>query len=133
MTNPYAPSASHLVFVYGTLKRGFANDHFLRGQTFRGEARTPAGFRLYRISDYPGLVADRADTAGVGGEIWEIDGPCLRRLDALEGLKEGLYTREPIPLLELFATELVIAYFYARDLAGHDAISGDWQEFRRRR
>lgn len=132
MNPEFAPSARHLVFVYGTLKQGFSNDHYLRGQTYLGPARTPPGYRLYHVSDYPGMVADLADTDGVAGEVWEVDGPGLRRLDALEGVNEGLYTREPVSLPLPFETQVVFTYLYARDLTGKSVITGgDWQLFRR--
>lgn len=133
MTDPYAPATRHLVFVYGTLKRGFSNAHYLNGQSLVGPAHTSPGFRLYRITDYPGMVADTTDTEGITGEVWEVDGPCLRRLDTLEGLKEGLYTREPITLQPPFDDRIVHTYLYARDISDRTPIPGDWQEFKRRR
>jgi len=82
-----------LIFVYGTLKRGCRNHHFLAGQKFVGEARTAPGFRLYDLGGHPGMVAQSDDTEGVTGEIWEVDASALGRLDALEGLAEGMYRR----------------------------------------
>jgi len=34
------------IFVYGTLKRGGRNHHFMAGQQFVGEARTAPGYTL---------------------------------------------------------------------------------------
>ena len=41
------------VFVYGTLKRGGSNHSFLAGQRYLGPARTPPGFTLHSLGDYP--------------------------------------------------------------------------------
>ena len=47
-----------LIFVYGTLKRGGHNHHFIYRQTFAGPAHTTPGFTLFDLGGYPGLVAD---------------------------------------------------------------------------
>ena len=80
-----------LVFVYGTLKRGGGNHHFLAGQAFVDEARTARGYTLYDLSGYPGMVRQDDDDTGVMGEVWSVDDECLARLDVLECTAEGLY------------------------------------------
>ncbi|MBI5767474.1 MAG: gamma-glutamylcyclotransferase [Verrucomicrobia bacterium] len=121
-------SATRLVFVYGTLKRRGRNHHFLAGQRFVGEARTAPGFRLHDLGGYPGMIPQAADRDGVTGEIWAIDAACLRRLDALEGLAEGLYRRQPVPLLPPHADQPVDAYLYARSVDGRREIGSTWSE-----
>jgi gamma-glutamylaminecyclotransferase len=120
-------SSEKLVFVYGTLKRGGTNHRYLAGQTFVGEARTVAGFQLYQLSGYPGMVAENSPQAeGVTGEVWSIDAATLRRLDQLEGLAEGLYRREPIPLLPPFDERVVETYLYAQSVLGRRALGCTW-------
>jgi gamma-glutamylcyclotransferase (GGCT)/AIG2-like uncharacterized protein YtfP len=119
-------SARTSVFVYGTLKRGGSNYSWLAGQHFAGTARTAPGFRLYSLGSYPGMVADPTDTAGVEGELWLVDGDCLRRLDELEGVDEGLYRREPIALAEPPGHPRVETYLYARTLAGARPLGSNW-------
>jgi gamma-glutamylcyclotransferase (GGCT)/AIG2-like uncharacterized protein YtfP len=121
-------SASRLVFVYGTLKRECCNHHFLAGQRFVGEARTAPGFRLYDLGGHPGMVVRPDDTEGVAGEIWEVDAKALARLDALEGLAEGLYRREPVPLLPPFDARGIEAYLYPHGVAGRREIGAQWRE-----
>jgi gamma-glutamylaminecyclotransferase len=121
-------TAGRLIFVYGTLKRGGLNHHFLAGQRFAGEARTAPGFRLYDLGGYPGMVTQPDDTEGVIGEVWEVDSDALVQLDALEGLAEGLYRREPVPLLSPFADRGVEAYLYPHDTTGRRAIGSVWRE-----
>ena len=52
--------AMSLVFVYGTLKRGYSNHHFLAGQAFQGEARTAPGFALFSLGFLAGANFDGA-------------------------------------------------------------------------
>ncbi len=75
---------SHLVFVYGSLKRGEHNHGLLRAAEYRGEARTGQQFRLYAFRDYPALVRDENDPQAIAGEIYAVDEATLRLLDRLE-------------------------------------------------
>ena len=117
-----------LLFVYGTLKRGCSNHHFLTGQEFVGEARTAPGFRLYDLRGHPGLIAHANDRDGVIGEIWAVDDEALVRLDGLEGLAEGIYRREIIPLLPPFADRGIEGYLYNRSVVGRKDLGGMWEE-----
>lgn len=117
-----------LLFVYGTLKRGCRNHAYLAGQSFAGEARTPPGFRLFELGGHPGMIALADDREGVTGELWSVDAECLARLDVLEGVAEGLYRRERVPLLAPFAGQNVEAYLYARSVTGRHDIGVIWQE-----
>lgn len=121
-------TSGKLLFVYGTLKRGCANHHFLAGQNFVGEARTAPGFRLYDLGGYPGLVARSDDHDGVAGEIWSVDPAALVRLDALEGLGEGHYRREPIPLAPPFADQGIEGYRYNFSVKGRREVGNTWRE-----
>lgn len=116
----------HWIFVYGTLKRGGSNHRQLRGQTFLGEARTGPGVTLYSLGDFPGMVRDPYDTAGVTGELWEVDEPCLARLDEFEGVHEGLYERVRIALLPPHHVEDVESYLYALDVADRKHLGSTW-------
>jgi gamma-glutamylaminecyclotransferase len=119
-----------LVFVYGTLKRGGSNHAFLAQQEFLGVAETAAGFVLFELAGFPGMVAQPI-TTGVSGEVWRIDADTLTRLDELEGIAEGLYRRERVPLLPPFADQNVEAYLYNRSVAGRPKIGGSWDERKR--
>jgi gamma-glutamylaminecyclotransferase len=116
-----------LVFVYGTLKRGRSNHSSLSGQTFVGEGRTPPGFRLYELDGYPGMIPLTGDQDGVTGEVWSVDAAGLASLDLLEGLAEGLYRRERVPLLPPFVDQSVEAYLYARSVAGRKDLGSTWR------
>lgn len=90
------------IFVYGTLKKGYWNNHLLDGAKFLGEALTDKPYRLLG-NGVPYAVPEEADDGGlpVKGEVYEIDVVRhLPRLDQLEG-HPNVYTRRP-----LFATGL---------------------------
>jgi gamma-glutamylcyclotransferase (GGCT)/AIG2-like uncharacterized protein YtfP len=115
-----------LVFVYGTLKHGGSNHHFMAGASFAGNAQTPPGFTLYEIAGYPGMVREAADREGVLGEVWSVDDECLADLDVLEGVAEGLYSRERVPLGPPFEKGPVEAYIYLKGTDGRPRIGPEW-------
>lgn len=119
---------SVLLFVYGTLKRGCSHHGQLHGQTFVGEARTVPGYRLFDVGGFPGLVPWPADVEGVEGEVWRTDTAGLARLDAFEGVHEGLYTRGPIRLQPPFVQTGVQAYLYPGSIAGRREVGTRWTE-----
>jgi gamma-glutamylcyclotransferase (GGCT)/AIG2-like uncharacterized protein YtfP len=116
----------NLIFVYGTLKHGGHNHHFMVGQTFIGNAHTTPGFTLFDLGGYPGLVAEPDDTTGVGGEVWSVDDACLAGLDVLEGTAEGLYGRGPVPLQDPHGGKRTEAYFYLKSLKDRERIGETW-------
>jgi gamma-glutamylcyclotransferase (GGCT)/AIG2-like uncharacterized protein YtfP len=130
--NPPASGVAPLVFVYGTLKRGGSNQHYLAGQTLVGPATLRAGHALYSLGDYPGLVADPRENGAVTGEIWRVSPEALAALDELEGLREGLYARVPAPLATRPAglsdqeATGVQMYVYLRNVTGRPRLDGTW-------
>ena len=74
-----------LLFVYGSLKRGFRLHRHLRASHFRGIACTEPGFALYRLVWYPAMVAE--NTSGmVTGELFDVPEALLSALDEVEGV-----------------------------------------------
>jgi gamma-glutamylcyclotransferase (GGCT)/AIG2-like uncharacterized protein YtfP len=73
----------HLVFVYGTLRRGgsrpmsiaFPNSKFIADGKVRGS--------LYDLGAYPGLLGDESNS-WVVGEVYEVDDEILSKLDDYE-------------------------------------------------
>ncbi len=59
-----------ILFLYGTLKRGQKNHHFLAGQEFLGEVATMPLYRLYGLGWHPGMVRDPDNGLDVAGELW---------------------------------------------------------------
>lgn len=75
--------SKHLVFVYGTLRRGGAGAMSVRfpGAKFIAEARVSGG--LYDLGAYPGLLLDNSGSS-VTGEVYEVDDETLNELDDFE-------------------------------------------------
>jgi gamma-glutamylcyclotransferase (GGCT)/AIG2-like uncharacterized protein YtfP len=119
-------SASQLLFVYGTLKRGGSNTRQMAGAIFIGEARTVPGYRLFALDGFPSLVPLADDRDGVVGEVWSVTPDALARLDRFEGVHEGLYRREAVPLLPPFAGREVHAYVYPHSVAGRADLGSVW-------
>lgn len=70
------------VFVYGTLKRGQRNAHFLHEARYLGEFTTAALYSMYDFEDYP-AVCLRGRHAIVG-EVYRVDAAQFAALDDLE-------------------------------------------------
>lgn len=82
------------VVVYGTLKRGYGNNHFLSNATFV----SPAVVRNHRLwyAGFPVAQPSEGDT--IIGELWEVeddDEDTIRGMDRLEGVP-SMYTRETV-------------------------------------
>lgn len=88
-----------MIFVYGTLKRGFGNSRFLNGQEFIGVAETSPDYRLFDGGAFPAMIECPAKGLNIKGEIWRIDNSCRRMIDCLEGINHGLYKRIPVTLV----------------------------------
>lgn len=114
-----------LIFVYGSLKRGYRLHHLLQAQPFIAEAHTCPLYRLYDLGDYPGLVA-ADDGVAVFGEVYCVDAVCLRQLDAAEGVAEGLYERRRVRLQGDLAAAAVDAWFYAQSCGGCRDCGSRW-------
>ena len=119
----------HLIFVYGTLKRGFCRSHLLAGQALLTEARTLPKYRMYDCGTYPGLKP-ATDGLAILGEVWSVDEACLARLDQEEGVAEGLYSRSTIelahPLPASVTATPVEAYFYELPVTGFPDCGERW-------
>ena len=73
----------HLVFVYGSLRRGNAGAMSVRfpDATYVGEGKVRGS--LFDLGEYPGLVLNGEDSI-VTGEVYEVDDDTLDKLDKFE-------------------------------------------------
>ena len=98
-----------IIFVYGTLKRGFGNHMLLsrKSTKFLGKATVKNHFLVALSAYIPGMsqCAQKKEKESkvwsyVSGELYEIDQETLKEVDVLEGFSENrscnLYTRERI-------------------------------------
>ena len=83
------------VFVYGTLKRGEKNHHWLEGASFQGEAELN-GVVLHDLGPFPMAVIGAGQ---IRGEVYALEANGLARLDELEGYPR-LYNRQLLSLAD---------------------------------
>lgn len=89
----------HLVFVYGSLKKGFFNH-----DSFLGSSRQLAAdvwvddYALAHLGHFPAMF--KMNNMRVRGEVYEVSSSTLKRLDNLEGINSGFYTRIRVEVKE---------------------------------
>jgi len=109
------------VFVYGTLKRGQRNSHYLDEALFIGEFTTGKGYSMYRFDDYPAVCLDGGHA--IQGEVYRLGDELLRVLDELEQYPD-YYQRIEIDTLYGRAWMYVVT----RQLCdGKQMIEGTWR------
>lgn len=85
-----------LIFVYGSLKKGFVNEHVNTGRAVPGRYRTRERYPLYLLGEghVPCLVDVPDHGEQIVGELYEVDDAGLARMDRLEEVGEpGGYER----------------------------------------
>ena len=122
----------HLIFIYGTLRRGGRAHHLMQGAEFVAEGSISG--RLVHVDEYPGLIL--CDDRRVTGELYAVGDEKRSELDKYEGCFDSPahYLREEIEVL-LEAGELQVAEVYVFQLLEphHEEItSGDWIEWKGR-
>lgn len=114
---------SHMVFVYGTLRRGFSNHHFMHGARLLGGATTLGSYAMY-VEDCPYLVQEEARYP-VMGEVYEVSDAMLLALDALEE-HPTVYERRRIPVRQDSGREVEAWCYFARVPRGRLLPHGDY-------
>jgi gamma-glutamylcyclotransferase (GGCT)/AIG2-like uncharacterized protein YtfP len=104
------PRSDLILFVYGTLKRGYRSHGRLADSPFLGVAWTQPRYRLYKCGAYPGLVA-ATDGESVGGELYRVSSEVIAALDEFE----NNYRRIPIDVIGPVAE--VWGYIYLGDVS----------------
>lgn len=118
-----------LVFVYGSLKKGFGNHRLLEKAISHGKG-TISG-RIYSLGSYPGLKEAVDDK--VHGELYEVNDATLAALDRLEG-HPRMYERKEVAVYlpgdpEQMDDDATVAwtYFYNGSVDNRHYIrSGEW-------
>lgn len=114
------------VAVYGTLRRGYWNHHWMEGTQLLGREYLRS-IVLYDLGPYPGAVKE--ESSGVEVEVYAVSMEQLRRIDILEdhlesAPEQGLYDRELMPTRYGPAW----LYLYNHSVAGCPAIrEGAWR------
>lgn len=97
-----------LMFVYGTLKRGHGNNHYMQGCEFLGEAVSAAAGYSMTGMGFPLLF--KGGCQRVRGEVWRVTADALKGIDRLEGHPDW-YRRERRTFV-LESGEKVVAWVY---------------------
>lgn len=115
------------VGVYGTLKKGHSNHHFLTTAHFVGRCRLKQ-ITLYDIGPFPG--AKLRPSHGIDVEVYDVTDELFVRLDGLEGHKprapkSGEYDRRQLET----PFGRVWIYIYNPDVSGLPEIRrGSWPD-----
>jgi len=94
MNNAFVKNTQR-VAVYGSLKRGLYNHHFLKAAEFESSGVTLPHYTMISLGDYPGLLAGGVTAIGV--EIYRVNPWTLSRLDKLEEVPR-VYRRATVTL-----------------------------------
>ena len=90
------PSATHEVFVYGSLLPGLHNHGLLRGSMFLGNCRTSPDFEMFSMGHFPAVC--REGQTAICGALYRVDDATLGLLDQLES-HPSWYRRELVDLV----------------------------------
>lgn len=114
---------SELIFVYGTLKRGFGNNRIIADQNYLGLGETVAStFQMYSLGGFPGVVRG---SKTIRGELFEVDEEAFARCDRLEG-HPYFYRREQVEVTGINGVvQLAWIYIYQGDTEGLREVE-DW-------
>ena len=118
----------HLVFIYGSLRRGSARSMSVRFPTSRFIADAKINGSLYDLGAYPGLLVNESKSA-VTGEVYEVDDETLNRLDDFESSSD--YWRKQIEISLGAQTKMCWTYEPNPESYSLDRLiaSGDWIEY----
>lgn len=111
---------THNVFVYGTLREGAAATHFL------------PGFALvaYQGHDFAFPYAVPSSEFDIYGNIMAVDDAKLEQLDVYENVRNDLFVRKEIEVVDIATNESEIAWVYIAGPALFNVVdSGDWFDF----
>lgn len=108
------------VFVYGTLKKGFAGNYILTNSYFCGNCSTKKMYKLYTNGMYPCMIPSDKNGISISGELYEIDMKTLQSLNIYEGVDSGLFALSVVEIDkdscdvmdENMDSELVFGYIY---------------------
>jgi gamma-glutamylcyclotransferase (GGCT)/AIG2-like uncharacterized protein YtfP len=126
-----------LVFVYGTLMRGFFNcRRLLTNSIFICEAKV-LGYKMYDCNGsfpcaFPTYVDKSSVTEFIVGEVWAVTEDVLKSLDRLEGIDAGFYKRQLTTCI-VGIDNMCSAIIYYRDDPTvpelKQVTSGNWKEY----
>ncbi|MBN2430574.1 MAG: gamma-glutamylcyclotransferase [Acidobacteria bacterium] len=118
-----AASISHLVFVYGTLRRGGEHHHLLAGCPGLGPARTRHAYCM--VVDGIPFVRSSPPVSPIQGEMYRVDDEKLDLLDRLER-HPVWYRRRQVPVVTATGREIMAWLYFADEETGEQVPDGDY-------
>jgi gamma-glutamylaminecyclotransferase len=111
-----------LVFVYGTLRRGFWNHRLLSKAEFVGAGKTKARYAMY-VDGIPYVVKE--EVSQIVGEVYAVDRETLDDLDCLEG-HPSWYERHEVGIKLEDGQQRVAWMYLSRQGRGKLNVAGDY-------
>ncbi len=121
-----------IVAVYGTLREGLNNHSFISECKRIGHGWL-TGFRMYNLSEFPGVIFTHDDSGRIRVEWYEISEEVLEELDRLENydpeeIKTSTHTRKRV--FSPYGPGWI--YLYNQPLNNAPYMeAGDWERFSR--
>jgi gamma-glutamylcyclotransferase (GGCT)/AIG2-like uncharacterized protein YtfP len=120
----------HLVFVYGTLRRGAARAMSIRFPNSKFIADAKVSGSLYDLGGYPGLLLNESNSLVIG-EVYEVGDEILNELDYIEA--SSSYWRKQVEISFVTHRQRCWIYIpeYSPEFYSHRTLitSGDWIEY----
>jgi gamma-glutamylcyclotransferase (GGCT)/AIG2-like uncharacterized protein YtfP len=118
----------HLVFVYGTLRRGSVRAMSIRFPKSKFIADAKVSGSLYDLGAYPGLLVNESNSLVIG-EVYEVDDETLNKLDDFEASSN--YWRKQVEIS--VGTHRTTGWIYEPNPEFYSTrtliTSGDWIEY----
>ena len=119
---------NHLVFVYGSLRRGGARAMSIRFPNSKFIADAKVNGNLYDLGAYPGLLLNESSSLVIG-EVYEVDDEILNKLDDFEASSN--YWRKEVEIS--LGTHRMRGWTYEPNPEFYSLLtlitSGDWIEY----
>ena len=118
----------HLVFVYGTLRRGGARAMSIRFPNSKFIADAKVSGSLYDLGAFPGVLLNESNSL-VTGEVYEVDDETLNKLDDIEGSSN--YWRKQVEISVGNHRKICWVYEPNPEFYSNRTLitSGDWIEY----
>jgi len=101
---------NNVIFVYGTLKRGFKLCDMLEKSKFLGDGETLHKYVMYTNGRFP-MVSDKYKETRISGEVYIVSDDVLENLDIIEDCPD-VFTRKSVFVTMNNYVDHVYAYMY---------------------
>lgn len=118
---------NQLIFVYGTLRKGFYNHRVLGNSEFVSEFKTEPSFTMVSLGAFPAVIP-KGNTA-IEGEIYRVvEEKDMQNINGLEGYRgEGKNNMYDIHKIQTPHGEALMYVF--KDAKGYPVVeSGNWKK-----